>query len=48
MHALRAQQCDVMQGYLVSRPVPGAEITKMLSRTTHATAPEGIGADVKV
>jgi diguanylate cyclase (GGDEF)-like protein/PAS domain S-box-containing protein len=37
MHALRSQHCDVMQGYLVSRPVPGAEIAKMLSR-----------ADVKV
>jgi EAL domain-containing protein (putative c-di-GMP-specific phosphodiesterase class I) len=32
MQALRSQQCDVMQGYLVSRPVPGSEIAKMLSR----------------
>jgi EAL domain-containing protein (putative c-di-GMP-specific phosphodiesterase class I) len=38
MRALRSQQCDIMQGYLVSRPVPGAEITKMLSRRMGAGA----------
>jgi diguanylate cyclase (GGDEF)-like protein len=30
MHLLRSQQCDIMQGYLVSRPLPGPEITEML------------------
>ena len=44
MHALRSQQCDVMQGYLVSRPVPGAEITKLLARTVQASATEGMAS----
>jgi diguanylate cyclase (GGDEF)-like protein/PAS domain S-box-containing protein len=30
MRLLRSQQCDIMQGYLVSRPLPGAEMTEML------------------
>ena len=34
MRALRSQQCDVMQGYLVSRPVSAGEIAKMFARTT--------------
>jgi EAL domain-containing protein (putative c-di-GMP-specific phosphodiesterase class I) len=30
MRLLRSQQCDIMQGYLVSRPLPAAAITEML------------------
>ena len=29
---LRSQQCDIIQGYLVSKPLPAAEMTEMLSR----------------
>jgi len=36
MRLLRSQQCDIMQGYLVSRPLPGAEMTEMLSRLAQA------------
>jgi diguanylate cyclase (GGDEF)-like protein/PAS domain S-box-containing protein len=32
MESLRSQKCDVMQGYLISRPVPGAEMTQLLAR----------------
>jgi diguanylate cyclase (GGDEF)-like protein/PAS domain S-box-containing protein len=39
MQMLRSQQCDIMQGYLVSRPVPGGEIAAMLSRRPRAHAP---------
>jgi diguanylate cyclase (GGDEF)-like protein/PAS domain S-box-containing protein len=30
MRMLRSQQCDVMQGYLVSRPVPGPQVAELL------------------
>ena len=30
---LQSNQCDVMQGYLVSRPLPIAEITNFLGLT---------------
>jgi diguanylate cyclase (GGDEF)-like protein/PAS domain S-box-containing protein len=36
MRLLRSQQCDIMQGYLVSKPLPGAEMTEMLSRLAQA------------
>jgi diguanylate cyclase (GGDEF)-like protein/PAS domain S-box-containing protein len=36
MRLLRSQQCDIMQGYLVSRPLPGAEMTEMLAKTALA------------
>ena len=32
MESLRSQKCDVMQGYLVSRPVPGVEMTALLTK----------------
>jgi diguanylate cyclase (GGDEF)-like protein/PAS domain S-box-containing protein len=38
MRMLRSQQCDIMQGYLVSRPLPGEEMTEMLSRLAQARA----------
>jgi len=34
---LRLLQCDVMQGYLVSRPLPADDMTRLLS--THAPTP---------
>jgi diguanylate cyclase (GGDEF)-like protein len=43
MQLLRSQECDVMQGYLVSRPRPGAEITEMLAASA---SPFGLAADV--
>ena len=42
MRLLRSQQCDIMQGYLVSRPLPGAEMTEMLSRTAQASPAQKI------
>jgi EAL domain-containing protein (putative c-di-GMP-specific phosphodiesterase class I) len=33
MRLLRSQECDIMQGYLVSKPLPEAEMTELLSRT---------------
>ncbi|HEX8409603.1 MAG TPA: EAL domain-containing protein [Thermoanaerobaculia bacterium] len=36
LRLLRSQQCDIMQGYLVSKPLPGAEMTEMLSRLAQA------------
>ncbi|HYC88427.1 MAG TPA: EAL domain-containing protein [Thermoanaerobaculia bacterium] len=38
MRLLRSQQCDLMQGYLVSKPLPGAEMTEMLSRLARTRA----------
>ncbi len=38
MRLLRSQQCDIMQGYLVSKPLPGTEMTEMLSRLAQARA----------
>lgn len=32
LHALRAMKCDEMQGYLFSRPVPAAEMTRLLNK----------------
>jgi EAL domain-containing protein (putative c-di-GMP-specific phosphodiesterase class I) len=36
MQLLRSQECDVMQGYLVSRPVPGTEMTAMLAGRSYS------------
>lgn len=38
-HYLRSLQCDVMQGYMVSRPLPANEITQFMSSFVPATAP---------
>jgi diguanylate cyclase (GGDEF)-like protein/PAS domain S-box-containing protein len=39
MESLRSQKCDVMQGYLVSRPLPAAEMTAMLTSRLQALSP---------
>ncbi|HEX6084197.1 MAG TPA: EAL domain-containing protein [Thermoanaerobaculia bacterium] len=38
MRLLRSQQCDIMQGYLISKPLPPAEMTEMLSRLAQTRA----------
>ncbi len=42
---LRAQQCDEMQGYLISRPVPAEQIRVMLEQRQrlHSTCRKGAG-----
>jgi EAL domain-containing protein (putative c-di-GMP-specific phosphodiesterase class I) len=35
---LRALGCDDVQGYLISRPMPGSEVAAYLERTSLATA----------
>jgi EAL domain-containing protein (putative c-di-GMP-specific phosphodiesterase class I) len=39
MAALRAANCDEAQGYLLSRPVPAAEVPALIARLAPAEMP---------
>jgi EAL domain-containing protein (putative c-di-GMP-specific phosphodiesterase class I) len=35
LHYLKNIDCDYIQGYLISKPVPEAEVVQLLQRTWH-------------
>ena len=38
LHLLVARDCDIIQGYLFSRPLPAEQLTQLLARPTLRTA----------